>query len=67
MNRLHKVVVFHPLKPEEPDEVLQSELDNVQKRMLDSTMRRASISPASPESNRSRQKAMSLLRCRSAP
>lgn len=39
MNRLHKVVVFHPLRPEEPDEVLESELDNVQKRMLDSTMR----------------------------
>jgi ATP-dependent Clp protease ATP-binding subunit ClpA len=39
MNRLHKVVVFHPLKAEEPDEVLQSELDNVQKRMLGSTMR----------------------------
>lgn len=38
MNCLHKVVVFHPLKPEEPDEVLESELDNVQKRMLGSTM-----------------------------
>lgn len=41
MNRLHKVVVFHPLKPDELDEVLESELDNVQKRMLDSTMRRS--------------------------
>lgn len=39
MNGLHKVVVFHPLKPEELDEVLESELGNVQKRMLDSTMR----------------------------
>ena len=39
MNRLHKVVVFHPLKPEELDEVLESELGNVQKRMLESTMR----------------------------
>ena len=26
MNRLQKVVVFHPLKPEELDEVLESEL-----------------------------------------
>jgi len=39
MNGLHKVVVFHPLKSEELDEVLESELDNVQKRMLGSTMR----------------------------
>ena len=39
MNCLHTVVVFHPLKPEEPDEVLDSELDIVQKRMLGSTMR----------------------------
>ena len=39
MNRLHKVVVSHPLKHEEPDEVLQSELDNVQKRLLGSIMR----------------------------
>ena len=39
MNALHKVVVFHPLKSEELDEVLESQLDNVQKRMLDSTMR----------------------------
>jgi ATP-dependent Clp protease ATP-binding subunit ClpA len=46
MNRLHKFVVFHPLKPEELDEVLESELGNIEKRMLDSTMRRASISPA---------------------
>ena len=66
MNRLHKFVVFHPLKSEELDEVLESELGNIEKRMLDSTMRRASISPASPEADRSRQKAMSLLRCRSA-
>ena len=34
MNRLHKFVVFHPLKPEELDEVLESELGNVEKRML---------------------------------
>ena len=30
MNRLHKFVVFHPLKPEELDEVLESELGNVE-------------------------------------
>jgi ATP-dependent Clp protease ATP-binding subunit ClpA len=36
MNRLDKLVVFHPLKREELDEVLEIELRNVQKR-LDST------------------------------
>jgi len=35
MNRLDKVVVFHPLKREELDEVLEIELSNVQKRVLD--------------------------------
>jgi ATP-dependent Clp protease ATP-binding subunit ClpB len=39
MNRLDKVVVFHPLKPEELDDVLEIELGNVQKRVLDSTAR----------------------------
>jgi ATP-dependent Clp protease ATP-binding subunit ClpB len=39
MNRLDKVVVFHPLKREELDEVLEIELSNVQKRVLDSTTR----------------------------
>ena len=39
MNGLHKVAVFHPLKSEELDELLDSELGNVQKGMLDSTMR----------------------------
>ena len=39
MNRLNKVVVFHPLKPEELDEELESELEIVQKRISDSTMR----------------------------
>jgi ATP-dependent Clp protease ATP-binding subunit ClpB len=39
MNRLDKVVVFHPLKREELDEVLEIELRQVQKRVLDSTMR----------------------------
>ena len=38
MNGLHKVVVFHPLKSEELDEVLDDELGNVQKRMSDSAM-----------------------------
>ena len=36
MNRLDKVVVFHPLKREELDEVLEIELRQVQKRVLDS-------------------------------
>jgi ATP-dependent Clp protease ATP-binding subunit ClpB len=35
MNRLDKIVVFHPLKREELDEVLEIELSNVQKRVLD--------------------------------
>jgi ATP-dependent Clp protease ATP-binding subunit ClpB len=39
MNRLDKVVVFHPLKREELDEVLEIELGNVQKRVLDRTAR----------------------------
>jgi len=36
MNRLDKVVVFHPLKREQLDEVLDIELGHVQKRVLDS-------------------------------
>src|SRR6266571_4843794 len=39
MNRLDKVVVFHPLKREELDEVLDIELGQVQQRVLDSTTR----------------------------
>jgi ATP-dependent Clp protease ATP-binding subunit ClpB len=39
MNRLDKIVVFHPLKREELDEVLEIELLQVQKRVLDSTTR----------------------------
>jgi ATP-dependent Clp protease ATP-binding subunit ClpB len=39
MNRLDKIVVFHPLKCEELDEVLEIELGDVQKRVLDSTTR----------------------------
>lgn len=39
MNRLDKVVVFHPLKREELDEVLEIELGNVQKRVLDAATR----------------------------
>src|ERR1700745_2739330 len=39
MNRLDKVVGFHPLKREELDDVLEIELGNVQKRVLDSTTR----------------------------
>jgi len=37
MNRLDKVVVFHPLKREELEEVLEIELGQVQKRVLDSS------------------------------
>jgi ATP-dependent Clp protease ATP-binding subunit ClpB len=37
MNRLDSVVVFHPLKCEELDEVLEIELGEVQKRVADST------------------------------
>jgi len=37
MNRLDSVVVFHPLKGEELDEVLEIELGEVQKRVADST------------------------------
>src|SRR6202162_2972132 len=37
MNRLDKVVVFHPLKRAELDAVLDIELRQVQKRVLDST------------------------------
>ena len=39
MNRLDKVVVFHPLKREELEEVLEIELGNVHKRVLDLTTR----------------------------
>src|SRR5215831_4289162 len=39
MNRLDKLVVFHPLKREELDEVLEIELRNFQRRVLDSTTR----------------------------
>jgi ATP-dependent Clp protease ATP-binding subunit ClpB len=39
MNRLDKVVVFHPLKHEELEEVLEIELTHVQKRVLDAANR----------------------------
>jgi len=39
MNRLDKVVVFHPLERSQLDEVLEIELRQVQKRVLDSTTR----------------------------
>jgi ATP-dependent Clp protease ATP-binding subunit ClpB len=39
INRLDKLVVFHPLKRDELDEVLEIELGHVQKRVLDSTTR----------------------------
>jgi ATP-dependent Clp protease ATP-binding subunit ClpB len=40
MNRLDKVVVFHPLKREDLDEVLEIELGNVQRRVLNTASRR---------------------------
>src|SRR5580698_9169156 len=40
MNRLDNVVVFHPLKRDELDEVLEIELGQVQQRVSDSTARR---------------------------
>jgi len=39
MNRLDKIVVFHPLKRDELDEVLDMELRQVQKRVLDAARR----------------------------
>jgi ATP-dependent Clp protease ATP-binding subunit ClpB len=39
MNRLDSVVVFHPLKRDELDEVLEIELGQVQQRVSDSTAR----------------------------
>jgi ATP-dependent Clp protease ATP-binding subunit ClpA len=39
INRLDKVVVFHPLKPSQLDEILDIELGEVQRRVLDSTTR----------------------------
>src|SRR5713101_3421120 len=39
MNRLDTVVVFHPLKRDELEEVLEIELGQVQKRVADSTAR----------------------------
>lgn len=40
MNRLDKVVVFHPLKREDLDEVLEIELCNVQRRVLNTATHR---------------------------
>src|ERR1700675_2988095 len=37
MNRLDKVVVFHPLRHEQLQQILESEVAQVQKRVLDST------------------------------
>jgi ATP-dependent Clp protease ATP-binding subunit ClpB len=39
MNRLDRVVVFRPLEREELDEVLEIELSNVQRRVLDAATR----------------------------
>jgi ATP-dependent Clp protease ATP-binding subunit ClpA len=37
MNRLDKVVVFHPLRPTQLERILQIELDMVQRRVLDAS------------------------------
>jgi len=39
INRLDKIIVFHPLKHEDLDEVLEIELSNVQRRVLDTATR----------------------------
>jgi ATP-dependent Clp protease ATP-binding subunit ClpB len=39
MNRLDKIVVFHPLKREDLEKVLEIELNNVQRRLLDTATR----------------------------
>ena len=39
INRLDKLVVFHPLNSEELDEVLEIELEQVQRRVLNCTTR----------------------------
>jgi ATP-dependent Clp protease ATP-binding subunit ClpB len=49
INRLDKLVVFHPLKREELDEVLDIELEQVQKRVLDSSSTRPFMFQVSSE------------------
>jgi ATP-dependent Clp protease ATP-binding subunit ClpB len=49
INRLDKLVVFHPLKREELDEVLDIELAQVQKRVLDSSSTRPFMFQVSSE------------------
>jgi ATP-dependent Clp protease ATP-binding subunit ClpB len=49
INRLDKLVVFHPLKREELDEVLDIELGQVQKRVLDSSSTRPFMFEVSSE------------------
>jgi ATP-dependent Clp protease ATP-binding subunit ClpB len=49
INRLDKLVVFHPLKREELDEVLDIELGQVQKRVLDSSSTRPFMFQVSSE------------------
>src|SRR3989441_11953429 len=41
MNRLDKVVVFHPLRPEQLEQILEIELGMVQRRVLGSARGRA--------------------------
>jgi ATP-dependent Clp protease ATP-binding subunit ClpA len=43
MNRLDKVVVFHPLKSEQLEQILEIELDIVQRRLLDTPKGRFSF------------------------
>ena len=49
INRLDKLVVFHPLQRADLDEVLEIELAQVQKRILDSTSTRPFLFQVSPE------------------
>ncbi|HTC64465.1 MAG TPA: AAA family ATPase [Candidatus Saccharimonadales bacterium] len=51
MNRLDKVVVFHPLREEQLEKILEIELDMVQKRVMDSG-RGQFLFRATPEARR---------------
>jgi ATP-dependent Clp protease ATP-binding subunit ClpA len=51
MNRLDKVVVFHPLRQEQLEQILEIELARVQQRVMDAASRRFrfSVTPAAGE------------------
>src|SRR5207247_7928088 len=48
MNRLDKVVVFHPLKHEQLEEVLEIELEMVRRRLLQTAKGQLSLRVAAP-------------------